>query len=182
MVNPHAHRTQPGGLIDVLDTEEPHILAEGPRTRRRRTRWIRWTLAIVAGALVASTLGYLIDDQKSENNHYDRVHASLLVTRHRAANVGHDLDVLRHDVAILVAQVGSASTSWNQDTAQLKAARFALAVVQSDVSQQGSRIGSLHTCLGGVQQALNALAVNNQTIAVSELNSAASSCSAASGG
>jgi hypothetical protein len=32
-----------------------------------------------------------------------------------------------------------------------------------------------------VQQALNALAINNQAIAVSELNSVASSCAAASG-
>jgi len=136
----------------------------------------------VAGALFASVLGYLIDDQVSEHERSDRARTSLVLTRHRTADVVHDLAMLRHDVAVLMAQVGSATTSWGQDAAQLKTAQFALAVVQDDVSQQSSRIGALHTCLGGVQQALNALAVNNQATAISELDSVASSCAAASGG
>ncbi len=131
--------------------------------------------------LFASTLGYLIDNQVSEQGRFDRAQRSLITTRHRTAQVSGDLAHLRQEVSVLLAQVASGTTTWNQDTAQLKAAQSALAVVREDVSQQSSRIGALHTCLGGVQQALNALAVNNQATAVSALNSVASSCTAASG-
>jgi hypothetical protein len=168
--------------MDTLDSNRSRAEAEAPSVRRRTSWRTRLILVIVAGALFASTLGYLIDDQVSEQEHFDRARTSLVITRHRTANVAHDLAMLRHDVAVLMVQVGSATTTWGQDTTQLKAAQFALAVVQDDVSQQGSRIGALHTCLGGVQQALNALAVSNQATAISALNSVASSCAAASGG
>jgi len=168
--------------MEVIDTEGSPVLLGKPPTTRRQTRWVRWTLAVLAFALVASTLGYLIDDQKSENEHYDRIHRSLVFTRHRTTDVHHDLAVLRHDVAVLMGQVASTSTSWTQDTSQLKTAQYELAVVQSDVTQGSTRIGSLHTCLAGVQQALNALAINNQAVAVSDLNAVSSSCSESSGG
>jgi hypothetical protein len=103
-----------------------------------------------------------------------------MITHHRTATVVRNLAVLRHDVAVLMAQVASGSTTWSLDTAQLKSAQAVLAVVRAEVSQQSTRIWALHTCLGGVQQALNALAINNQATAVSELNSVASNCAAAS--
>jgi small-conductance mechanosensitive channel len=136
---------------------------------------------LVAAALFASALGYLIDDQISEHERFDRAHASLLITRHRTATVVRNLALLRHEVAVLMTQVASGTTTLSQDAAQLKSAQTALAVLQADVSQQSTRIRALHTCLGGVQQALNALAINNQATAVSELNSVSSSCAAASG-
>ncbi len=139
-------------------------------------------MAIVAGVLFASILGYLLDDLVVQHEHFDRASVAIRSTRHRTAEVSRDLAELRHDVALLTAQVGSDSASWSQDQAQLKAASTALATTQADVSQQRSRIGALHTCLGGVQQALNALAINNKLSAVAELNSVESSCAAASGG
>jgi hypothetical protein len=168
--------------MSVPNAEDFDRLADGPWTMTRRSHLVRWILAIVAGALVASTLGYLIDDQVSERDHFNRAHTSLVKTRRRSDDVAHDLTALRHDVAVLMGQVASASTSWTQDTSQLKAAEYELALVQSDVTQGSTRIGSLHTCLAGVQQALNALAINNQAVAVSDLNAVSSSCSESAGG
>lgn len=136
----------------------------------------------MAGLLLASILGYLLDDQVVEHEHFDHASVALRSTRHRTAEVSRDLAELRHDITVLTAQVGRDSASWNQDEGQLKAAAAALAVTQADVSQQSSRVGPLHSCLGGVQQALNALAINNQMSAVAELNSVESSCAVASGG
>jgi hypothetical protein len=136
----------------------------------------------MAGVLLASILGYLIDDQFVEHEHFDRASVALDITRHRTSELSRSLAELRHDVAVLTAQVGSDSASWNQDGAQLKAAAAALAITQADVSQQSSRIGPLHTCLGGVQRSLNALAINNQMSAVAELDSVESSCARAPGG
>jgi hypothetical protein len=167
--------------MDTLDADRSRVETQGPPRRQRLTRRKRLILALVATALFASALGYLIDDQISEHERFDRAHTSLLITRHRTTNVVRNLAVLRHEVAVLMTQVASGTTTWSQDTAQLKSAQSALASIQADVSQQSTRIGALHTCLGGVQQALNALAINHQATAVSELNSVASSCAAASG-
>jgi hypothetical protein len=52
----------------------------------------------------------------------------------------------------------------------------ALANAQSDVSHQTSTIADLHTCLRGVEQALNALAVSDQNRAVGALDAVATSC------
>ena len=93
-----------------------------------------------------------------------------------------DLTQLRHDITLLTAQVAANSATWNQDQGELRAASTALAITQTDVSQQSSRITALHTCLGGVQQALNALAINDQPSAVAALHSVSSSCTAASSG
>jgi hypothetical protein len=168
-------------VTDTIDADRPPVRAEVPRSRRGLTWRKRLILSSVAAALFASTLGYLIDDQISEHERFDRAHASLLITRHRTATVVRNLVLLRHDVAVLMTQVASGTTTLSQDTAQLESAQSALAVLRADVSQQSTRIGALHTCLGGVQQALNALAINSQATAVSELNSVASSCAAASG-
>jgi hypothetical protein len=168
-------------VTDTIDADRSPIGAEVP-PRRHRLGWRkRLILSLVGAAMFASTLGYLIDDQISVHERFDRAHTSLMITHHRTATVVRNLAVLRHDVAVLTAQVASGTTTWSLDTAQLKSAQAALAVVRAEVSQQSTRIGALHTCLGGVQQALNALAINNQATAVSELSSVASSCAAASG-
>jgi uncharacterized alpha-E superfamily protein len=96
--------------------------------------------------------------------------------------VAQQLEKLRHDLEVLATQVGSDTTAYDQDAAELKAAQSELASTQVDVTHQTSMISALHTCLGGVEQALNALAVGNQASAISELSSVATSCSAASGG
>ena len=76
-------------------------------------------------------------------------------------------------------QVGNDTTALNQDAAQLLGAQTSLAAAQAHVTQQASLIGSLKTCLGGVEQALNALAVENQPQAIAALNSVSSQCTTA---
>jgi chromosome segregation ATPase len=169
-------------VTSTIDTERPPPRDGGLPPRRRRTRWLRLGLTLMAGALFASTLGYLIDDQVAEHEHLDQVRVALTLTRHRSAEVTRDLTQLRHDITLLTAQVAANSATWNQDQGELKAASTALAITQADVSQQSSRITALHTCLGGVQQALNALAVNDQPSAIAALHSVSSSCAAASSG
>jgi hypothetical protein len=139
-------------------------------------------MATAAVALVAATLGYLISDQISQNDRFDRTRTSLALTHQHAGQVAHLLAALHRDVAILERQVGAAANAWRQDNAQLDAAESTLALLQSDVSQQGSHITALHTCLVGIQQALNALAVDDEVSAVDALNSVETSCSVASGG
>ena len=139
----------------------------------------RWIVGILAGALFASALGYLIDDQVQAHGQFDRARTSLGVTRHETSTVSAQLATLRRDLGLLTAQVGSDTTALNQDASQLQGALGDLAAAQAHVSQQSSQIASLSTCLGGVERALNALSVGKKARAIAALQSVSASCSSA---
>ncbi len=80
---------------------------------------------------------------------------------------------------MLKTQVGNDTTALDQDASQLLGAQTSLAAAQAHVTQQASLIGSLQACLGGVEQALNALSVGRQSRAITTLNSVSSKCTAA---
>ena len=124
-------------------------------------------------------LGYLIPDQLQARDQYAQARTALGVTERQTHTVSAELDDIRRDLSILETQVGSDTTALSQDTAQLLGVRTSLAAAQSHVSQQASLISSLHTCLGGVERALNALAVKNQPDAIAALNAVSASCTAA---
>jgi hypothetical protein len=168
--------------MDLVTSQDVSGVARTPEAKRRPVRWMPLMVALFAFSLVALVLGFLIHDQIGEHQRYARLDAAFGITRHRSDHEADDLAELSHDVTRLDANLKTDSATWQQDEAQLKAAAAALAVSQADVSQQRSRITALHACLGGVQQALNALAVNNQSGAFADLNSVGSSCAAASGG
>ena len=167
--------------MDLLETGRRPAPAVRPEPPHRLRSLVRWGVALAAIALFFSALGWLIDDQVHARDQAHQAQAALGVTRHTTARVVQQLAKLRHDVEVLATRVGNDTTAYAQDAAELKAAQSDLATTQADVTQQTSRITALHTCLGGVEQALNALAVGNQASAISELSSVAKSCSTASG-
>lgn len=145
----------------------------------RRVRWVRRVVAIGTCALFATALGLLIADQVAQRHLGDRAQHSLGITRRRAHTVSAHLDVLQRDLRVLRTQVGSDTTALNQDSSQLLGAQTSLSAAQAHVTQQASLINSLQTCLIGVEQALNELAVGKQSTAIAALNSVSSSCTAA---
>jgi hypothetical protein len=50
-------------MRSLLEFDRRPLLTD-PTRRRRLPRWVRWVMGIAAGALVATTLGYLIADQE----------------------------------------------------------------------------------------------------------------------
>jgi uncharacterized protein YegL len=137
-------------------------------------------LAIVtAVAVVAACLGYLLTDAAQANDRYDRALRTLETTRATSAVVARDLAKARFDLRLVTQQAGNDSTALNQDTSQLQGAESALSAAQAHVAQQASLLTALHTCLGGVEQALNALAVGSQAKAAASLYSVSASCSTA---
>lgn len=165
-----------GGLLQ-LDHRAPPPPEPTPRRQMsRRTRWIVW---IAAAALFAAALGYLIPDQLQARDQYAQARTTLGVTERDTHTVSSQLDEGRRDLSILKTQVGSDTTALSQDTAQLLGARTSLAAAQSHVTQQASIISSLQTCLAGVEQALNALAVKSQATAIAALNAVSASCTKA---
>lgn len=142
-------------------------------------RWVRWVVAIGAVALFAAALAFLVADQVAQRNRDDRARHALSITQRRAHTVSAQLDVLQRDLRVLKTQVGSDTTALNQDSSQLLGAQTSLSAAQAHVTQQASLITSLQTCLIGVEQALNELAVGKQSNAIAALNSVSSSCAAA---
>ena len=170
-------------MIDLLHAQRPPEQIDPPRPSQKsadhRVAIVAW---VTVALLFVAAMAFLITDQLHERNHFDHARASLGVTRQRTASVSTDLAELRRDVVVLLAQVGSDSTAYGQDTAQLKTAESALASTQADVSQQTTQISALNLCLGGVEQTLNALAVGSKANAIAALNSVAASCTTASNG
>lgn len=139
----------------------------------------RWIVGLLAGALFAAALGLLVADQVRLHDQLGRARSSLVVTQHQTKTTSVQLAGLRRDLDLLTRQVGSDATALNQDGAQLAGAQAALAAALAHVSQQDTRISSLRTCLGGVEQALNALSVGKKPRAIAALESVAASCSSA---
>jgi len=139
-------------------------------------------VGIVLFALFAGALAYLVHDEMLANDQVAQTRASLDAVHAQSSAASQQLAVARRDLSLVTTQVGSDSTALTQDVSQLKAARSALLAAQSQVSEQTAQIGSLHTCLRGVEQALNALAVKRQGRAIDALNSVSASCQAAASG
>ena len=164
----------------MLVVDESQRIASGERrVRRRRAPRMKWVAVVVSAAAFGCALGYLVNDQVHANDRYDRSRASLEVTRRNVATATQQLAVARRELALVTAQVGNDSTALAQDESQLQAAQSALSAALAHVSHQTTQISLLHTCLGGVEQALNALAVNRQASAIFALRAVSASCTEA---
>ncbi len=152
------------------------VLPDAAAAPRPRARW--WTWAAVAGlfALGAAGVGYLVTNEVHVNSQFDQAHASLDRTSARFGAVLGDLAAVRRTLGTTDGQVGADATSLSRDTAQLEGVETALALARANVSQQGSAITDLQTCLGGVEQSLNALAVGDLNTAIAQLSAVAAPC------
>ncbi len=165
-------------MRSLLETDR-RPFAVAPPPRHRLSRRARWIVAVVTGALVAAALGWLVADQVRADDQFGRAQTSLGVTRQHTQTVSAQLAELSRDLSVLETEVGNDTTALNQDAAQLLGAQTSLAAARAHVTQQASLIGSLKTCLGGVEQALNSLAVENQQQAIAALNAVSSQCTTA---
>jgi chromosome segregation ATPase len=130
-------------------------------------------------AMLGTAIGFVASDERAANTQFDRTHQSLDTIRHSIDGVVSRLDATRRELVSVNGQVGAEAAALAKDASQLKGAATALANAQAHVSDQATVLRDLQTCLGGVQQALNALAVGGQSLAISALDSVASSCQGA---
>lgn len=155
-------------------------LPEPPRAEPHRpSRARRWMVLVLSVALFGGAIGCLLVDAARTNHRYDHTRHVLAVTRGTTGVVARDLAAARKDLQLVTQQVGNDTTALAQDTSQLQGARSALTAAQAHVFEQASLLNSLHTCLAGVEQALNALAVGNQSKAADALKWVSTPCSAA---
>jgi beta-xylosidase len=96
---------------------------------------------------------------------------------------------LRHDVAltrfastVTTGKRNALQTSITTTLSQLAAANVSLASTNVHALLQGANIGSLQTCLGGVQNALGQISSNNNAQAAKDISAVSGPCSALDGG
>lgn len=162
-------------VTDVLEAEKVTGVPDATLARRH-SRWIFVALLFI---VLAAALAYVTDNEVRANTQLDRTHATLALTEHHIDTVLANLATVRKELGVVNSQVGAAGTALAQDTAQLQGAQKALANAQANITQQRAMIGNLQTCLGGVEQASNALAVGDQNMAIDALDSVSTNCASA---
>ena len=169
-------------MTDVLLAERrtagPDLVPPRPE-RRARSGGRHWIFLLVGVALAGALLSTLLFNAVQADHRYDHARHVLAVTRGTAGVVAHELAAARTDLHLVSQQVGQDSTALAQYTSQLEGARSALSAAQTHVVEQAALLNALNECLGGVEQALNALAVGSQSKAADALKWVSAPCSTA---
>jgi chromosome segregation ATPase len=150
----------------------------GP-TRHAPARRPRWLIGLAAFTVFALGLGWLIGNQVPADAQYGKAHTALSDSGHQKVNVLSELAAVTQNLRLVNGQVEQTTTALTNDTAQLREVETALANAQSNVSSQQSTITALHSCLGGVEQSLNALSVGDQNSADNALVAVSTDCQSA---
>lgn len=164
--------------VRATGSDESRAVLRQPGARSRWRRWVAGTLVLLA---VAAAVGVMAGNEVQANTRFDRAHRALDSAHAQTVVVDAHLAAARADLAALNSQVAADSAVLTTDTAKLDGALAVLAQSQQSVATQSASIGSLHTCLGGVEEALNALSLGDQKHAVAALRAVASACTAAVG-
>jgi hypothetical protein len=146
---------------------------------RRNGRRLGWIALVAVLALFATALGFITSNEVQTNTRFDQTQRSLDSTQVSISAVLTNLGTVRQELQGVNVQVYLTAKALAQDAADLEAARTELTNAQSDVSHQTTMITNLQACLGGVQEALNALSVSDQAGAIDALNVVAPSCTGA---
>jgi uncharacterized protein HemX len=163
-------------VFSVLEPQRDQtgpVLTKPTATRRAGIPGLVLLMLIV---LVGGGLVYLVGNQRQANTQTDQAHATWHTTRHHIATAVSDLTVIGRELRADNRTIHVVGPALAQDAAQVKAVQATLAQTQASVLQQGTTIAGLQACLGGVEQALNALSVGDLDQAISHLSAVATPC------
>jgi hypothetical protein len=163
-------------VFSVLEPQRDRtgpMLTKPTATRRARVPGLVLFVLIV---LVGGGLGYLVGNECQANTQTDQAHATWHTTRHHIDIAVGNLTVIRRELRADNRTIRVVGPALAQDATQVKAVQAALAQAQASVLQQGTTIAGLQACLGGVEQALNAMSVGDLDQAVSHLSAVATPC------
>ncbi len=149
---------------------------EGRPSHRHRRRWLAVTTVCAAVATFVWALGFVALNEVHANTRFDQVHLSVDATHRQLDVVLADLTKVRGNLRVVGGQVGVDEKTLTWDSTELQGLESALTSARTHVWDNTSAIGGLQVCLDGVEQALNALSVNEQTTAVSALDAVSTSC------
>ena len=153
-----------------------------PRDQTRPLRTARgstprsWVIALTIFAVFAGGLGFMVGNEHQANIQTDQTHATQHATRRHLAIVESDLTAVRRQLQADSSTTAGVLSALAQDSTQLSGVRAELSGAESSMAIQGTAIVDLQVCLGGVEQALNALSVGDLGQALSHLSAVGASC------
>jgi chromosome segregation ATPase len=131
---------------------------------------------VLAAAVFATAFGALLLNEIHASSQFVGTRSSLTATQRQNDAVLADLAAVRQRLQAVDGQATRDTKALATDTAQLEAVQAALGHAQDNVTLQGSAISTLQSCLSGVEQALNALSVGDQSSAIAALRAVSADC------
>ena len=167
-------------MSPVAAPARPFLQPEAPAPRlSRRGRLVAVWSAVL---LLPVCLVVVLADESATDHRQASTEAALGTTDRQVAAASRNLSSVRAALDASDAQVGSDTTALERDASELQNAERTLSGAAATVSEQSTRITALHTCVDGVERALNALAVDNEGDAVAALHAVTTSCAEADSG
>jgi len=145
------------------------------RSRRRLSGWVAGLVAlgILTTALATDLQAHARD--RSE-------HADLVAARGKLSVLRSDVGVATYAEAVSTGHRNDLRASIGATLAQLTATQNVISGTDAFAYLQGINIGTLETCLGGVQNSLGQIAAHDNGQAVHDITVVASACSTLAGG
>jgi hypothetical protein len=134
-------------------------------------------LLVAAGfAVLAGGLGYLVGNEVQARTQFDEARRSLEARQGQIRAVVAQLRSVEADLHDVNGQVSDDTAALSSDVTQLRSTQGELATTQADVTRQATDRADLRACLGGVQQALNAISVGDRPVALAVLGGVTAAC------
>jgi hypothetical protein len=151
---------------------------------RRRALGIVAVIALVAAALLVGIWGWrtVATNRAAADvaaRHRSAQQRATRTLASREASTLRTVGALRGDLIRLTAERDTLAASLYALAGQLAEARARLGDEASGLDSLETRVGTLQTCLGGMEGALNALAVGDTNTALTRLRAVGSACEAA---
>ncbi len=125
---------------------------------------------------MAGGLGYLVGNEVQATAQFDQARHALQIRTGHIRVVLAQLAAVETHLQHVNGQASSDAATLSGDAAQLQSLQGQVSATQADVARQTSDIVDLQTCLGGVEEALNALAVADRSVALNALEAVTDSC------
>ena len=146
--------------------------------RGRRGRWLVAGTLVLCAAVVAAAVW---TDVAARSRARDE-EAALAAARARLSVLRHDVALTRYAAVVTTGKRNALQTSITTTLSELAAVNASLASANAHAVVQGASIGSLQTCLGGVQNALGQISAGNNGQAAKDISAVSGPCSALDGG
>jgi len=155
-------------------TTPDEAVAAGPPASGNRRTPSRIILGVaVVGMAIVMIVGALAHARLTG------VDGRLTSTRVELQQIQHRLSSDRARLGVATGQATAVEHSLASDAALLGLDQTQLANAATRTDVQSASVSQLHTCLSGVERALNQFALDDRSGAVATLNTVASSCQAA---
>lgn len=159
--------------MPVLQAELPALEAAPTRGRRRHLRLVA---ALAVMSLGLATVSWVANDLVGASHELNQARQATARQRHELALARYIVVLLEQRLATTVRQGRSMQSALDAASQELTQTQAELSGTTGTISQQDIDIGTLDTCLNGVNQALGQTGDGNQAGAVAAIQAVSSSC------